>query len=326
MSAMPYAVRIYEHGGPEIMRWEEVEVGDPGPGEVRVRNTAVGLNYIDTYHRSGLYPMQLPLTIGSEGAGVIEAVGPRVKGFKKGDRVAYAGPIGAYAEALLRPAARLVKVPAGIEDKTAAAMMLKGMTAWYLCRRTYRVKKGDTILVHAAAGGVGLILCQWAKHLGATVIGTVGADEKVAIAKKAGCKHVIVTSKEKIPERVKAITKGRGVPVVYDGVGKDTFMDSLDCLAPLGMMASFGNASGAVPPVNIGILAQKGSLFLTRPTLVNYTATSEDLATAARELFAVVKKGAVKIAINQTYPLREAAQAHRDLQDRKTTGSTVLLP
>ncbi|HYH42994.1 MAG TPA: quinone oxidoreductase [Burkholderiales bacterium] len=323
---MPYAMRIYEHGGPEIMSWEEVEVGKPGPGEVRVRNTAVGLNYIDTYHRSGLYPMQLPLTLGSEGAGVIEAIGPRVKGFKVGDRVAYAQPIGAYAEVLLRPVARLVKIPAGIEDETAAAMMLKGMTAWYLCRRTYRVKKGDTIVVHAAAGGVGQILCQWARYLGATVIGTVGSDEKVPLAKKAGCKHVIVTSREKLSERVKAITKGKGVPVVYDGVGKDTFMDSLDCLAPLGLMASFGNASGAVPPVNIGILAAKGSLFLTRPTLVNYTSTPEDLATAARELFAVVKKGAVKITINQTYPLREAAQAHADLQSRKTTGSTVLLP
>jgi NADPH2:quinone reductase len=323
---MPYAVRIYEHGGPEIMSWEEVEVGDPGPGEVRVRNTAVGLNYIDTYHRSGLYPMQLPVVLGSEGAGVVEKVGPKVKGLKAGDRVAYAQPIGAYAEVLLRPAARLVKIPSGIDDQAAAAMMLKGMTAWYLCRRTYKVKKGETILVHAAAGGVGQILCQWAKHLGATVIGTVGSEEKAGLAKKAGCKHVIVTSKEKIPERVKAITKGKGVPVVYDGVGKDTFMDSLDCLSPLGMMVSFGNASGAVPPVNIGILAAKGSLFLTRPTLVNYTATPEDLATAARELFAVVKKGAVKIKINQTYPLREAAQAHRDLQERKTTGSTVLLP
>ncbi len=308
------------------MRWEEVTVGDPGPGEVRVRNTAIGLNYIDTYHRSGLYPMPLPLVLGSEGAGVVEAVGPRVKEFKVGDRVAYAQPIGAYAEVLLRPVARLVKIPAGIKDETAAAMMLKGMTAWYLCRRTYRVKKGDTIVVQAAAGGVGQILCQWAKHLGATVIGTVGSDEKVALAKKAGCKHVVVMSREKLSERVKAITKGRGVPVVYDGVGKDTFVESLDCLMPLGLMASFGNASGAVVPVNIGILAQKGSLFLTRPTLVNYTATREDLLTAARDLFAVVKKGAVKIAINQRYPLREAAQAHRDLEARKTTGSTVLLP
>jgi len=308
------------------MRWEEVTVGDPGPGEVRVRNTAVGLNYIDTYHRSGLYPMPLPLVLGSEGAGVIEAIGPKVKEFKVGDHVAYAQPIGAYAEVLLRPVARLVKIPAGIKDETAAAMMLKGMTAWYLCRRTYRVKKGDTIVVHAAAGGVGQILCQWAKHLGATVIGTVGSDEKVALAKKAGCKHVVVMSREKLSERVKKITKGRGVPVVYDGVGKDTFVESLDCLAPLGLMASFGNASGAVAPVNIGILAQKGSLFLTRPTLVNYTSAREDLLTAARELFTVVKKGAVKITINQRYPLREAAQAHRDLEARKTTGSTVLLP
>ncbi len=323
---MPHVVRIHQNGSPEQMKWEEVAVAAPGPGEVRVRNTAVGLNYIDTYHRSGLYPMPLPLVLGSEGAGVVEAVGPRVKEFKVGDRVAYAQPIGAYAEVLIRPVARLVKIPAGIKDETAAAMMLKGMTAWYLCRRTYRVKKGDTIVVHAAAGGVGQILCQWAKHLGATVIGTVGSDEKVALAKKVGCRHVVVMSRENLPERVKAITKGRGVPVVYDGVGKDTFTASLDCLSPLGLMVSFGNASGAVSPVNIGILAQKGSLFLTRPTLVNYTSKREDLLAAARELFAVVKKGAVRITINQRYPLREAAQAHRDLEARKTTGSTVLLP
>jgi NADPH2:quinone reductase len=323
---MPHVIRIHQNGGPEQMRWEEVIIGEPGPGEVRVRNTAIGLNFIDTYHRSGLYPMPLPMVLGSEGAGVVEAVGPKVKEFKVGDRVAYAQPIGAYAEVLIRPVARLVKIPAGVKDETAAAMMLKGMTAWYLCRRTYRVKKGDTIVVHAAAGGVGQILCQWAKHLGATVIGTVGSDEKVALAKKVGCKHVVVMSREKLSERVKAITKGKGVPVVYDGVGKDTFMESLDCLQPRGIMASFGNASGAVPPVNIGILAQKGSLFLTRPTLVNYTSSREDLLTAARELFAVVKKGAVKIAVNQRYPLREAAQAHRDLESRKTTGSTVLLP
>jgi len=323
---MPHVIRIQQNGGPEQMLWEEVAVGEPGPGEVRVRNTAIGLNFIDTYHRSGLYPMPLPLVLGSEGAGVVEAVGPKVKEFKVGDRVAYAQPIGAYAEVLIRPVARLVKIPAGIKDETAAAMMLKGMTAWYLCRRTYRVKKGDTIVVHAAAGGVGQILCQWAKHLGATVIGTVGSDKKVALAKKVGCKHVVVMSREKLSERVKAITKGKGVPVVYDGVGKDTFMESLDCLSPRGLMASFGNASGAVPPVNIGVLAQKGSLFLTRPTLVNYTSSREDLLTAARELFAVVKKGAVKITINQRYPLREAAQAHRDLESRKTTGSTVLVP
>jgi len=323
---MPYAIRIHETGGPEKLKWEEVQVGDPGPGEVRVRNTAVGLNFIDTYHRSGLYPLQMPLTLGSEGAGVIEAVGSKVKEFKVGDRVAYANPIGAYAEVLLRPVQRLVKIPAGIDEKLAAAIMLKGMTAWYLCRRTYKVKKGDTILVHAAAGGVGQILCQWAKHLGATVIGTVGNEDKAALAKKAGCRHVVVTSKEKFVDRVKAITKGKGVPVVYDGVGKDTFMDSLDCISPLGLMVSFGNASGPVPPFNAGILAQKGSLFLTRPTLFTYTAQREDLVRAARELFSVVKSKAVKISINQTYPLSEAAQAHRDLEARRTTGSTVLLP
>ena len=323
---MPHAIRIHQTGGPEVLQWEEVTTGDPGPGEVRVRNTAIGLNFIDTYHRSGLYPMPLPLTLGSEGAGVIEAVGPKVKGFKIGDRVAYAQPIGAYAEVLIRPVARLVKIPTGVSDQTAAAMMLKGMTSWYLLRRTYKVIKGDTILVHAAAGGVGQILCQWGRHLGTTVIGTVGSDEKAPLAKKAGCKHVIVAGREKISQRVRDITKGRGVPVVYDGIGKETFMESLDCLRPLGMMASFGNASGAVPPVNIGILAQKGSLYLTRPTLVNYTATRDDLDKAAKDLFAVVKAGKVKISINQTYPLREAAQAHRDLEGRKTTGSTVLLP
>ena len=323
---MPYAMRVHEHGGPEKLRWEQVQAGEPGEGQVRVRNTAVGLNFVDTYQRSGLYPMPLPFTPGSEGAGVVEAVGPKVKEFKVGDRVAYSSPVGAYAEVLLRPAARLVKIPAGIDDKTAAAMMLKGLTTQYLIRRTYRVKKGDTILMHAAAGGVGLILCQWAKALGATVIGTVGSDEKAALAKKAGCKHVIVTSRENFVDQVKAITKGKGVPVVYDGVGKDTFMGSLDCLSPLGLLASFGNASGPVTQFNPGVLAQKGSLFLTRPTLVTYTATREDLVKAAQELFAVVKSGKVKIAINQTYPLREAAQAQRDLESRKTTGSTVLIP
>jgi NADPH2:quinone reductase len=319
-------MRIYENGGPEKLRWEEVQVGAPGEGQVRVRSTAVGLNFVDTYQRSGLYQLPLPFTLGSEGAGVVEAVGPKVKEFKVGDRVAYSGPLGAYAEVLLRPADRLVKIPAGVGDTTAAAMMLKGLTAHYLIRRTYRVKKGDTILMHAAAGGVGQILCQWAKALGATVIGTVGSDEKAVLAKKAGCKHVIVTSRENFVERVKAITKGKGVPVVYDGVGKDTFMGSLDCLSPLGLLASFGNASGAVTQFNPGVLAQKGSLFLTRPTLITYTATREALVSAARELFAVVKSGKVKIAINQTYPLREAAQAQRDLEARKTTGSTVLLP
>jgi NADPH2:quinone reductase len=323
---MPHAMRVYEYGGPEKLRWEEIQVGAPGEGQVLVRSTAVGLNFVDTYQRTGLYQTALPFTPGSEGAGVVEAVGPKVKELKVGDRVAYSGPIGAYAEVLLRPAERMVKIPAGIDDKTAAAMMLKGLTAQYLLRRTYRVKKGDTILMHAAAGGVGLILCQWAKALGATVIGTVGSDEKAALARKAGCKHVIVTSREKFVERVKEITKGKGVPVVYDGVGKDTFMDSLDCLAPFGLMASFGNASGAVTQFNPGVLAQKGSLYLTRPTLNTYAASREALLSGARELFAVVKSGKVKIAINQTYPLRDAAQAQRDLESRKTTGSTVLLP
>ena len=323
---MPHVMRIFEHGGPEKLKWEEVAVGDPGPGQVRVRNTAVGLNFIDTYQRSGLYQMPMPFTLGSEGAGVVEAVGPRVKDLKVGDRVAYSGPVGAYAEVLLRPADRMVKMPPGIDDKTAAAMMLKGLTAQYLCRSTYRVKKGDTVLVHAAAGGVGLILSQWCKALGATVIGTVGSDEKAALAKKAGCRHVIVTSKENFVDRVKQITKGKGVPVVYDGVGKDTFMGSLDCLQPRGLMVSFGNASGAVPPFNAGILAQKGSLYLTRPTLATYAATREELVKMARELFAVVKSGKVKISVNQTYALRDAAQAHQDLESRKTTGSTVLLP
>lgn len=321
---MPYAMRIHETGGPEKLMWEQVEVGAPGPGQVKVRNTAIGLNFVDTYQRSGLYPMPLPFIAGSEGAGVVEAVGPKVKEFKVGDRVAYANPVGAYAEVLLRPAEKLVKIPAGVNDRTAAAMMLKGLTAQYLIRRTYRVKKGETILVHAAAGGVGQILCQWGRHLGATVIGTVGNDEKAAIAKKLGCRHVIVNSRENFVERVKEITKGKGVPVVYDGVGKDTFMGSLDCLSPLGMMVSFGNASGAVTQFNPGVLAQKGSLFLTRPTLNTYAASREDLVKGARELFAVVKSGKVKISVNQTYPLREAAQAHRDLEARRTIGSTVL--
>ena len=323
---MAHAIRIYEFGGTDKMRWEEVAVGDPGPGEVRVRATAIGLNYIDTYHRTGLYPNQLPLTLGMEGAGVVEKVGPKVKDFKPGDRVAWANPIGSYQDVLLRPAERLVKIPAGVDDKVAASIMLKGMTAWYLCKRTFKVKKGDTILVHAAAGGVGQILCQWAKAIGATVIGTVGSEGKVAIAKKCGCKHVIVTSRENIVARVKEITKGKGVPVVYDGVGKDTWDASLDCLAPRGMMVSFGNASGPVTQFNPGLLAGKGSLFLTRPTLFHYVASRQDLLAAARDLFSVVKSKKVKISVNQTYALRDAAQAHADLEARKTTGSTVLIP
>src|SRR4051812_10497513 len=321
---MAHAIRFAKTGGPEVLEWQEVEIGNPGQGQVRLRHTAVGLNYIDTYQRSGLYPMQLPSGLGSEAAGVIEEVGSGVADLKPGDRVAYAGgPLGAYSEGRVMPAERLVPVPAGIADQQAAAMMLKGMTAWYLIRRTHSVKPGETILIHAAAGGVGLIVCQWAKHLGATVIGTVGSDDKAELVRKNGCDHPIVYTREDFVARVNEITGGKKLPVVYDSVGKDTFYKSLDCLAPLGLLASFGQSSGAVGPVDIGILAGKGSLFLTRPTLNTYTASRQDLLTAARELFDVVQKGVVKLAINQTYPLRDAAQAHRDLQDRKTTGSTV---
>jgi NADPH2:quinone reductase len=324
---MTKAFRFARTGGPEVLDWVDVDVGAPGRGEVLIRHTAVGLNYIDTYHRSGLYPMPLPSGIGLEAAGVIEAVGPGVTGFKAGDRVAYSGgPLGAYSEKRLFPAERLVKLPKEINDKTAASMMLKGMTACFLLKRTFKVKPGQTILWHAAAGGVGLIACQWAKALGATVIGTVGSDEKAKLAKQAGCKYVINYNKENFVERVKEITKGKGVPVVYDSVGKATWEGSLDCLSPLGMMVSFGNASGAVPPFSIGVLAQKGSLFVTRPTLFSYSATRKDLEGLARDLFKVVADKTVKIKVNQTYPLSEAAQAHRDLEGRKTTGSTVLLP
>jgi NADPH:quinone reductase len=322
---MAHAIRFEKAGGPEVLSWQEVEIGNPGQGQVRLRHTAVGLNYIDTYQRSGLYPMPMPSGLGSEAAGVVEEVGPGVGGLKPGDRVAYAGgPIGAYAEGRVMPADRLVPVPAGITDSQAAAMMLKGMTAWYLVRRTHPVKAGETILIHAAAGGVGLIVCQWAKHLGATVIGTVGDDDKAALAKRHGCDYPINYRHEDFVARVNDITHGKKLPVVYDSVGKDTFYKSLDCLAPLGLMASFGQSSGAIGAVDIGILAGKGSLFLTRPTLNTYTASREDLLTAARELFEVVGSGAVKIAVNQTYPLREAAQAHCDLEGRKTTGQTVL--
>jgi NADPH:quinone reductase len=320
-----HAIRFEKAGGPEVLSWQEVAVGKPGQGQVRLRHTAVGLNYIDTYHRSGLYPLPMPSGLGSEATGLIEEIGPGVTGLKPGDRVAYAGgPIGAYSDERVIPADRLVPVPAGISDQQAAAMMLKGMTAWYLVRRTHPVQRGEMILIHAAAGGVGLIACQWAKHLGATVIGTVGDDEKAALARKNGCDYAIVYRREDFVARVAELTQGKKLPVVYDSVGKDTFYKSLDCLAPLGLMVSFGQSSGAIGPVDIGILAAKGSLFLTRPTLVNYTATREDLLAASRELFDVVQTGAVKIAINQTYPLREAARAHRDLQDRKTTGQTVL--
>ncbi len=325
---MTRAIRIHEHGGPDVLRWEEVEVGDPGDGQVRLAQSAVGLNYIDVYQRTGLYPLpELPATLGLEAAGTVEAVGPGVEDLSPGDRVAYASPpVGAYAEARLMPADRVVKLPDGISDVQAAGMMLQGMTVQYLIRRTYRVKPGDTVLFHAAAGGVGLIACQWLKHLGATVIGTAGSEEKAALARAHGCDHTVLYRTESVPERVRALTGGAGVPVVYDSVGKDTFEGSLDSLAPLGMLVSFGNASGPVPPFNPGVLSAKGSLFLTRPTLMTYTAKREDLVAAAEDLFSVVTSGAVKIEVNQTYPLAEAAQAHRDLEARKTTGSTVLLP
>lgn len=323
---MVKAIRIHKTGGPDVMQWDDVEVGKPGPGQVRIKSTAVGLNYIDTYHRSGLYPLPLPAGIGMEGAGVVTELGEGVSGLKLGDRVAYGSILGAYAEERVVPADKLVKLTDGVSDKVAAAIMLKGMTAEYLLLRTFKVKPGDTILWHAAAGGVGLIACQWAKHLGATVIGTVGSDEKAALAKAHGCDHVINYSKENFVERVKEITKGAGVPVVYDSVGKSTWPASLDCLQPLGMMVSFGNASGPIPPVEAGMLSAKGSLFFTRPTLMTYTARRDWLEASAAALFDVVAKGIVKIEINQTYALKDAVQAHIDLEGRKTTGSTVMLP
>jgi len=322
-----HAIRFAQTGGPDVLSYEEVEVGDPGEGQVLLRQTAIGVNYIDTYHRSGLYPLPLPSGLGQEGAGVIEKISKGVKGFKVGDRVAYAGaPIGSYATWRLMPAARVVKVPKEIDDKTAGKMMLQGMTAEYLLHRTYKVKKGDTILVHAAAGGMGLILCQWAKALGATVIGTASTDEKAALANKHGCKFPIVYSREDFVARVKEITKGKGVPVVYDGVGKDTWPKSLDCLAPRGLMVSFGNASGPLPPINSSDLQSRGSLFFTRPTMGHYTATRPDLELSAGRVMSAIKSGKLKIRINQTYPLKDAAQAHRDLESRKTTGSILLLP
>jgi len=324
---MVKAIRITETGGPDVLSLKDVDLPDPGTGEVRVRHTAIGLNYIDTYFRSGLYPAPLPCGLGLEAAGVVDAVGDGVTTLKAGDRVAYGtGPLGAYSEAQNAPANRLVKIPDGVSDKDAAAMMLKGMTAHYLLRRTYEVKPGDTILFHAAAGGVGLIACQWAKHLGATVIGTAGSEEKAKLARAAGAEHVILYRQEDVPARVREITGGKMVPVVYDGVGKDTFEMSLNCLAMRGLMVSFGNASGAVPPLDIGILNQKGSLFLTRPSLAGYTATDEDLAMTAADLFDVMAEGAVKADVRQEYALADAAQAHRDLEGRKTTGTTVLIP
>lgn len=324
---MNHAIRIHEPGGPEKMVWEEVPLPHPKPGEALVRHKAVGLNYIDVYFRTGLYKAPaLPAVIGMEAAGVVEAVGEGVEEVKPGDRVAYAtAPIGAYAEARTIKADRLVKIPEGISFEQAAAMMLQGMTAQYLLRSTYPVQKGQTILIHAAAGGVGLIMCQWAKHLGCTVIGTVSTPEKAELAKAHGADHVLLSS-EDLPTRVKEITGGAMLPVVYDSVGRDTFIPSLDSLAPFGMMVSYGNASGPVPPVEIGILAAKGSLYLTRPTLATYTAKREDLVRSAKELFEVVTSGAVKIRVNQTFPLKDAAEAHRALEARKTTGSTILLP
>ena len=323
---MAHAIRIHKTGGPDVLSWEEVAIGKPGPGEVRMRQTAVGLNFIDTYFRTGVYPLKFPSSLGNEGAGVVAELGAGVTDFKLGDRVAYGNaPIGSYAEERLIPADRLVAVPAGVTDQQAAAMMLKGLTAQYLLRQTYRVKPGDTILIHAAAGGVGLLVSQWAKHLGATVIGTVGSAAKGELAKAHGCDHVIDYTKEDFVARVVQITGGKKLPVVYDSVGKDTFLKSLDCLAPLGLMVSFGQSSGLVEPFSVNILTGKGSLYLTRPTLAHYAPTAEKLRAMAKELFDVVAAGIVKVEIGQTYPLKDVAQAHRDLEARKTTGSTVLV-
>jgi len=322
---MTRAIRIHKHGGPEALRWDEVDPGVPDVGQALIRQTAVGLNFIDVYHRTGLYPVpSMPAIIGNEGAGIVEAVGEGVTAVQVGDRVAYSMSLGSYTERRVVEAHRLVTLPDSITDEQAAAMMLKGCTVQYLVRRIYPVKTGDTILLHAAAGGVGLIACQWAKHLGATVIGTVGSDEKAELARAHGCDHTIVYSRENIVERVKALTNGAGVPVVYDSVGKDTFIASLDCLQPRGLMVSYGNASGPVDPFSPSALATRGSLFLTRPTLASYISTREELDATAADLFGVVESGAVKIAISQTYPLEDAAAAHRALEARETTGSTVL--
>jgi NADPH2:quinone reductase len=324
---MAHAIRIHKNGGPEVLQWEEVAVGDPGPGEARVRQTAIGLNYIDTYQRSGLYKLALPSGLGGEGAGVVEAVGAGVSDVKPGDRVAYCGgPPGAYAEVRILPAERLVKLPDGISERTAASLMLKGLTVQYLLRQTYPLKGGETILFHAAAGGVGLIACQWTRALGVTMIGTVGSDAKADVAKANGCAHTIVYTRENFVERVKQITGGKGVPVVYDAVGKDTFPASLDCLSPRGMFVSFGNSSGAIAAFDILLLSQKGSLYVTRPTLVTYTASRAALLSMAAEMFELVKAGKLVSDARQTYPLKDAAQAHRDLEARKTTGATLLIP
>jgi NADPH2:quinone reductase len=325
---MAKAIRMYETGGPEVLRWEDFDPGQPEPGEVLLRHEAIGLNFIDVYHRNGLYPLPLlPATPGMEGAGIVEAVGGEVTEVAVGDRVAYAGPPpGAYAEVRVIPAHRLVKLPEGISTRQGASMMLQGMTARYLLHGCYAVKAGDIILIHAAAGGVGSIVSQWAKHLGAIVIGTVGSPEKAELAAANGCDHPILYKEEDFASKVNEITNGEGVDVVYDSVGQSTFMKSLDCLRPLGMMVSFGQSSGPVPPFDLSVLGLKGSLFLTRPSLMTYTAERGDLLAHAQDLFEVVEKGAVKIEIRQTYPLTEVAQAHRDLEDRKTTGSSLLIP
>src|SRR5215469_5088587 len=322
---MSNAIRFHKSGGPEVLVWEPVPIGKPGPGEARVRHTAVGVNFVDIYIRTGLYPAAPPSGLGTEAAGVVEDVGPGVDHIKAGDRVGYAGgPLGAYREVRVMPADRLVALPQSISDQQAAAMMLKGLTVQYLIRQIHKVTKGDTILFHAAAGGVGLIACQWAKSLGATVIGTVGSEEKAKLAKAHGCDHPIIYTKEDFVERVKELTKGEKLPVVYDSIGKDTWPKSLDCLRPFGLLVSFGQASGAIGPVDLGILAAKGSLYITRPTLNTYAAKRADMVAMARDLFDAVLSGAVKIEVNQTYPLKDAAQAHRDLHARKNTGSTVL--
>lgn len=324
---MTKAIRMFKTGGPEVMEYVDVEVGEPGPGEVRIRQAAIGLNFIDVYFRTGLYPQPLPGGLGQEGAGTVEAVGAGVSGFQAGDRVAYAGrPNGAYAESRVMPADILVKLPDSISFDTAAAMMLQGMTVQYLLRQTYPLKGGETILFHAAAGGIGLIASQWARAIGVNMIGTVSTDEKAVLARAAGCAHVINYKTENFVERVKEITSGKGVPVVYDSIGKDTFTGSLDCLAPRGLMVSFGNASGPVPPFGMGELASRGSLFLTRPSLGNYVATRDTLDATAGDLFAMVNSKKVTIDINQRYALKDVGQAHQDLEGRKTTGSTILIP
>ena len=322
-----HAIRAYETGGPEVMQWEEVAVGDPGPGQIRIRQRYIGLNYIDTYHRSGLYPVaDKPFTPGLEGVGVIEAVGRDVEDLSVGDRVAYASPpLGAYAEVRLMAGANVVKMPNDVDDEVASAMMLKGMTAEYLLCRTYPVKPGDTVLFHAAAGGVGLIACQWAKAIGATVIGTVGTEEKAELARANGCDYPIIYTRENFVERVREITDGKGVPVVYDSVGQTTFLGSLDCLAPRGLLVAFGQSSGPVSAVELGLLASKGSLYLTRPSLMDYNASRAEMVASANALFDIVSSGKVKIRIDNRYPLAEAVQAHSDLESRKTTGSTVFV-